>query len=104
MFQSRYLILNISFSDETNRACLEKIEDCIFVLCLDDAIPIAFNHQRSFDETQSNLRDDTSMALQMLHGFGANVNSANRWYDKTMQVNDVTILNFKPSTFSSRIP
>lgn len=54
-------------------------------MCLDKGIPISFNHQNSIDETTKNLRDDVSLAFQMLHGMGTNLNGANRWYDKTMQ-------------------
>ena len=77
-----YLFL---FVDSTNRDSLDAIERCIFVLCLDKGIPISFNHQNSIDETTKNLRDDVSLAFQMLHGMGTNLNGANRWYDKTMQ-------------------
>ena len=57
----------------------------MFVLCLDDGIPISFNHQKSVDETTLNQRDEVSLLFQMLHGFGTKRNGANRWYDKTMQ-------------------
>ena len=69
-----------------NRASLDQIEKCIFVLNLDNAIPLSFNHQKSIDETERNRRDDVSLAQQMLHGFGPTVNACNRWFDKTMQV------------------
>ncbi|XP_053393078.1 choline O-acetyltransferase-like [Mercenaria mercenaria] len=71
--------------DHVNRASLEQIERCMFILCLDRSIPISFNHQRSIDETSMNVRDDVSLLCQMLHGQGSKVNSCNRWYDKTMQ-------------------
>ncbi|XP_052069853.1 choline O-acetyltransferase-like [Mytilus californianus] len=71
--------------DSTNRDSLDAIERCIFVLCLDKGIPLLFNHQNSIDETNKNIRDDVSLAFQMLHGMGTNLNGANRWYDKTMQ-------------------
>ncbi|KAL5018091.1 hypothetical protein ScPMuIL_003813 [Solemya velum] len=71
--------------DPTNRDYLDQIEHCLFVVCLDKCVPITFNHQNSIDETQQNLRDDVSLALQMLHGHGTSSNSCNRWFDKTMQ-------------------
>ena len=76
-------------ADPVNRASLVAIEDCMFILCLDESMPLSFNHQQSIDETRQNLRDDVSLALQMLHGHGARHNAANRWFDKTMQVSNV---------------
>lgn len=76
---------SFTISDSTNRDSLDAIERSIFVLCLDKGIPISFNHQNSIDETNRHIRDDVSLAFQMLHGMGTNHNSANRWYDKTMQ-------------------
>ena len=77
-----YLLL-----DSVNEESLRTIETSIFILCLDKTIPVKFNHRRSIDETEHNHRDDNSVALQMLHGQGSELNSSNRWYDKTMQVN-----------------
>lgn len=72
------------FPESTNRDSLDAIERSIFVLCLDTAAPVIFNHQNTI-ETKRNVRDDVSLASQMLHGLGTRINSANRWYDKTMQ-------------------
>ncbi|KAK3601826.1 hypothetical protein CHS0354_041743 [Potamilus streckersoni] len=71
--------------DSTNRDSLDAIERSLFILCLDKALPISFNHQQSFDQTSRNVRDDVSIMLQMLHGCGSKHNSGNRWFDKTMQ-------------------
>lgn len=76
---------NNLMEDPINRESLDLIQRCMFVLCLDRSIPVAFNHQRSIDETSMNLRDDVSQSLQMLHGQSSKVNSCNRWFDKTMQ-------------------
>ncbi|XP_055517636.1 choline O-acetyltransferase [Leucoraja erinacea] len=57
--------------DSTNRDSLNAIERCIFLLCLDEPIDVELT--------------DLNMALQMMHGNGWHKNSANRWYDKTMQ-------------------
>ncbi|TGZ73878.1 hypothetical protein CRM22_001266 [Opisthorchis felineus] len=81
--------------DPQNQANLKAIAKSMFVLCLDQPIgPV-----RELDE-EANLngsiddlaeapaeyrRDDVSLALQLLHGFGSKYNAANRWYDKTMQ-------------------
>lgn len=72
------------FSESTNRDSLDAIERSIFVLCLDTAAPVIPSHQNSI-KTISSVRDDVSLASQMLHGLGTHINSANRWYDKTMQ-------------------
>lgn len=79
-------VLSFGRVDAVNRASLSAIEGCMFILCLDKSMPLSFNHQQSVDETSKNLRDDTSLALQMLHGHGASHNAANRWFDKTLQV------------------
>lgn len=76
---------NRLLEDSVNRSSLEAIENCIFVLCLDKALPISFNHQTSMDETMNSRRDDVSLALQMIHGHGSQYNSCNRWFEKTMQ-------------------
>ena len=73
----------------------------MFVLCLDKQIPIAFNHQRSIDETNMNMRDDVSLLLQMLHGHGSKINSSNRWFDKTMQVLYIHARGYKTFTCSA---
>uniref|UniRef100_K1QIX3 Choline O-acetyltransferase n=1 Tax=Magallana gigas TaxID=29159 RepID=K1QIX3_MAGGI len=70
--------------ESTNRDSLDAIERSIFVLCLDTAAPVIPSHQNSIN-TISSVRDDVSLASQMLHGLGTHINSANRWYDKTMQ-------------------
>ena len=54
---------------------MKEIQRSIFVLCLDK--PVADGNEpipRSL------------VAAQMLHGGGAPLNSANRWFDKTLQV------------------
>ncbi|XP_062590553.1 choline O-acetyltransferase-like, partial [Saccostrea cucullata] len=85
-YRDRWAIARGKLMEEsTNRDSLDAIERSIFILCMDSAIPIALNHRNSVDETQSNIRDDVSLANQMLHGLGTHLNSANRWYDKTMQ-------------------
>lgn len=61
--------------DPVNRASLQAIEDSIFVMCLDKSSKI-----------EDNATVSTRMALQLLHGYGAENNSGNRWFDKTLQL------------------
>lgn len=60
-----------------NKKILDDIENSLFVLCLDKAVPKYF-----FDK-----KNDMSVrAVQCLTGLGTNVNSGNRWHDKIVQV------------------
>ena len=65
------------------------------VLCIDD-------HHQSLNETTPNIDQRIGAGLNFLHGGGTKNNTANRWFDKTLQVNlifyfiiSTTILNVK---------
>lgn len=58
------------FADGKNRASFEAIESAAFMLCLDDEAPDSPNAECEL----------------LLHGGGSQRQSANRWYDKTIQV------------------
>ncbi|XP_044750467.1 carnitine O-acetyltransferase-like [Coccinella septempunctata] len=60
-------------SDKTNRESLDAIESSLFILCLDNPLP------KWNDDTL------TLAAKQCIHGGGLDGNSANRWFDKTLQ-------------------
>ena len=68
-----------------NRESLDVIERCIFVLCLDER-GAQSNTIKEDTYSGQEIRDDVSLAKQMLHGLGTGHNSCNRWFDKTMQV------------------
>lgn len=77
-------------TDERNQRNLELIETALVVLCLDEPLNTNFN-ARGFSGATPSVhtagdRDETNMAHEMLHGGGSEFNSANRWFDKTMQV------------------
>lgn len=92
--------------DSTNRDCLDMIERCIFVICLDKPVRNSrLKTMNSISEEDTNLAEEnkenhhnqltnieqdnnksmTHIAFQMLHGCNSQNNSGNRWFDKTMQ-------------------
>ncbi|XP_068222978.1 choline O-acetyltransferase isoform X1 [Palaemon carinicauda] len=101
--QSRQLLAG----DAENQKTLHIIETSVLVLCFDDPLPSKFNlatrtsHRASLSKRSSSftmnsqssvgngeeltLRDEVNAGHQMIHGGGFNHNSANRWFDKTVQ-------------------
>lgn len=76
--------------DEQNARNIELIEKSLINLCLDETLPPSFN-ARGFigaplSTHMAGERDETNMAHEMIHGGGSENNSANRWFDKTMQI------------------
>ncbi|XP_018326513.1 choline O-acetyltransferase [Agrilus planipennis] len=74
--------------NDRNRRNMELIEKALLVLCLDEALSNNFNShvQRGAKGHVAGGRDETNLALQMLHGGGSSQNSSNRWFDKTIQI------------------
>nr|CAB3233614.1 carnitine O-acetyltransferase-like [Phallusia mammillata] len=60
--------------DASNQASVKSIQQSIFTLCLD----------RSDSSSNKNWRSD--FALNCLHGGGSQLNTGNRWFDKTIQM------------------
>ncbi|XP_037951758.1 choline O-acetyltransferase-like [Teleopsis dalmanni] len=76
--------------DERNQRILDLIDTALFVLCLDEPLPLTFN-ACGFNGAETSVhyacnRDETNMAHEMIHGGGSEYNSGNRWFDKTMQI------------------
>lgn len=65
--------------DRLSRASLGRIQRSLLVLSLDSPVV-----------TTPSGRGPEGVAAQVLHGGGAGANSANRWWDKTLQVGGVT--------------
>ena len=87
--------------DVQNRQNLDLIENALLVVCLDDPLPASFNCRTLRGAVPEavrghiiNARDETNMAHQMIHGGGSAANSANRWFDMTVQVT-VALLNIQ---------
>lgn len=76
--------------DEINRRNIELIEESLVLICLDEPLPVQYNATGFNGANQvghfAGSRDETNMAHQMIHGGGSHVNTANRWFDKTMQL------------------
>ena len=67
--------------DRHNKANLDAVEKAIFVLCLDKTPPYSTQSPSVMEMPTSSVT-----ARQCLHGDGTDYNSANRWFDKIIQV------------------
>lgn len=67
-----------SNSPNTNTESLRQIEDCLFVMCLDSLVGQQESVAKEVDEAQA--------ANVILTGGGTRLFSANRWFDKFLQV------------------
>lgn len=86
-------------SPNTNTESLRQIEDCLFVMCLDSLVhptplaSLAGNSSPAFADGQSrglttptSNEDDVEAANIILTGGGSHLFTANRWFDKFLQI------------------
>lgn len=83
-------MLIVYFKDPENRKSVSTIEKSLFIVCLDSSVPL---HRTD---------EDMNVAShQFIHGGGSKQNSANRWFDKTLQLianeNGLSGLNYEHS-------
>ncbi|XP_052869315.1 choline O-acetyltransferase [Anopheles cruzii] len=76
--------------EEGNARNIELIETALVVICIDEPLPLTYN-ARGFNGSPAGAhyaggRDESNMAQEMIHGGGSSYNTANRWFDKTMQL------------------
>nr|XP_008201281.1 PREDICTED: choline O-acetyltransferase [Tribolium castaneum] len=73
---------------ERNRRNLDLIQRSLLVVCLDEGLGSGFNCrlQRGGKGHSAGHRDETNLAVQMIHGGGSTCDTANRWFDKTIQL------------------
>lgn len=69
-------------SPNTNTESLRQIEDCLFVMCLDSLVG-APNSQQGTKEDED---EDVRAAKVLLNGGGTHLFTANRWFDKFLQI------------------
>ncbi|XP_050294303.1 choline O-acetyltransferase, partial [Anthonomus grandis grandis] len=74
--------------DDKNRRNIELITKSLLVVCLDEALPASFNcrNPKGGKGYYVGSRDESNLCHQMIHGGGSTYNSANRWFDKTIQL------------------
>lgn len=81
-----------NLSDCTNAQSVKTIQQGLFVVCLDAPVPVPCDDTLQIHNVGSH---------QLIHGGGSAQNSANRWYDKTLQLivnqNGLSGLNYEHS-------
>nr|XP_011435097.2 carnitine O-acetyltransferase isoform X2 [Crassostrea gigas] len=77
--------------DKESKASLEILQRSICAICIDNKLPESAPGE-----------EDSTAAKMMLHGGGSQFNSANRWFDKTLQFivgpNGICGLNYEHTT------
>ncbi|KAH9389709.1 hypothetical protein TYRP_007256 [Tyrophagus putrescentiae] len=70
-----------------NKRSLEYMEQCLFVLCLDDFVTPRVPTKSGYRNSIQLARMDMSyMASMLLHAGGSTLHTANRWFDKFLQI------------------
>lgn len=79
--------MHFLYAEKANALSLEAIENSLLILCLDDGTPNvpAYTTIRK----EATTLECATMAAHLLHGSGTDAGSANRWYDKFLQVSVV---------------
>ncbi|XP_065216722.1 choline O-acetyltransferase-like isoform X1 [Planococcus citri] len=75
--------------DESNQRNASFIEKCMLIICFDlKELRPSFNSKYNYENVgfKTASRDETNMAHQMIHGGGSCANTANRWFEKTIQL------------------
>lgn len=80
-----------SQTPNTNSESLRQIEDCLFVMCLDSLVQPASNHQQTDDNNENNNNSNENISDEIaanliLTGGGTHMFTANRWFDKFLQI------------------
>lgn len=74
---------HLSGDDATNINSLRQIEDCLFVMCLDSLVTQNGDKASDARDDQTDLEQAANVILT---GAGASKFTANRWFDKFLQV------------------
>ncbi|XP_075679381.1 choline O-acetyltransferase-like [Dermatophagoides pteronyssinus] len=73
--------------DKTNVESIHLIETSLFILCLDDFILPKTNQRSGYrNSIQIAKMDQSYMSTMLLHGGGSQIHTANRWWDKFLQI------------------
>ena len=89
VYLNDYFLFVLFYSESTNCSSIESIESSLFLLCLDDSVfgkSVSCLTGTRRDSVEMARMETPFMASQLMHGGGTEFYSANRWYDKFLQV------------------